>query len=295
MNRIVISLALSLALNPIMGWSAVVTGQLVSPSGEFLPGSVNLSRRGDSTIMSQPVDPPDPYIFGDLPAGTYQITVRSQGYGSSTRLVEITPDQQLMIDFVLHEAGQVYGNIVDAAGNALQGATITVDYMETRKSHETQELHFSEGFETIHTTSDRNGYFLLSHISPGRSFRLVATHEAYTHTILEPTSLEPGQSQDAGPIQLSPGGIIEVEVPGLAAESQNLPIVFVLIDQPDDVPHPWNFRKFHRILSKNGLAMSPRWPVGSIVKVFAETPGRPGVHHVITQEGPVRLVLPSQP
>ena len=40
---------------------------------------------------------------------------------------------------------------------------------------------------------------------------------------------------------------------------------------------------------------SVRWPVGSAVKVFAETSGRPSAHHVITQEGPVRLVFQSQP
>ena len=147
---------------------------------------------------------------------------------------------------------------MDAAGNAVQGATITVDFMETRRLHESQELHFAEGFATIHTTSDRNGFFLLSNISPGRSFRLVATHEAHTHTIVEPTTLGPGQNTDAGTIQLSPGGVIEVEVAGLEAESQNLPVVFVLIDQPDGIPHPWNMRKFHRVLSKNGIATSPR-------------------------------------
>lgn len=295
MNRVVIGLVLSLVLSPITGWSAVVTGQLVSPSGEFLPGNVNLSRRGDSTIISQPVDPPAPYIFEDLPAGTHQITVRSLGDGSSTRLVELTQDQHLTIDFELHAAGEVYGNIVDTAGNAVQGATITVDFMETRRLHETKELHFEEGSATIHTTSDRNGYFLLPNISPGRSFRLVATHEAHTHTISDPTVLESGQIREAGRIQLSPGGVIEVEVTDLVSEGQNLPVVFVLIDLPDGNPHPWNLRKFHRIHSKNGLATSPRWPVGAAVKVFAETSGRPDAHHVITQEGPVRIVLSSQP
>lgn len=295
MNPIAVGLALSLSLSPITGWAAVITGQLVNPSGESLPGNVNLSKRGDATITSQPVDPPDLYVFEDLPAGTYQITARSFGYGSSTRLIELVQDQQMTIDFVLQEASQVYGNIVDVAGNAVQGATITVDFMETRRLHKTQELHFAEGLTRIHTTSDRNGYFLLPRISPERSFRLVAAHGSHTHTILEPTTLEPGQVIDAGSIQLSPGGVIEVEVTDLVPEGQNLQVVFVLEDLPDGDPHPWNFRKFHRILSKNGLATSPRWPVGSAVKVFAETSGRPNAHHVISHEGPVRIVLRPQP
>ena len=289
MNRIAMGLSLSLAMSPMTGWAAVVTGQLVSQSGEFLAGNVNLGRRGDSTIMSQPIDPLDFYVFENLPAGTYQITARSLGYGSSTRLIELIQDQQTTIDFVLMEAGEIYGNVVDAAGNAVQGATITVDYVET------QEIHFVGGFSTIRATSDRNGYFHLPHISPERFFRLVVTHGSYTHTISEPTVLEPGQRRDAGRIQLSPGGVIEVEVPDLVAEGQNLRVVFVLIDLPDENPSPWNLRTFHRTLSKNGLATSPRWPVGSAVKVFAETSGRPSAHHVITQEGPVRLVFQSQP
>lgn len=289
MSRIAMGLSLSLSISPITSWAAVLTGQLVSQSGELLPGSVNLGRRGDLTIMSQPVDPPDLYVFENIPAGTYQITARSLGYGSSTRRIELAQDQQETLDFVLMEAGEIYGNVVDAAGNAVQGATITVDYVET------QEIHFVGGFATTHTTSDRNGYFHLPHISPGRSFRLVVTHGSYTPTISESTILEPGQRRDAGRIQLSPGGVIEVEVPGLVAEGQNLRVVFVLIDLPDGNPPPWNLRKFHRTLSKNGRATSPRWPVGSAVKVFAETSGRPSAHHVITQEGPVRLVFPSQP
>ena len=289
MNRIAMGLSLSLAMSPITGWAAVVTGQLVSQSGEFLPGNVNLGKRGDLTIMSQPVDPSDLYVFENLPAGTYQITARSLGYGSSTRRVELAQDQQATIDLVLLEAGEIYGNVVDAAGNAVQGATITVDYVET------QDIQFVEVFATAHTASDRNGYFHLPHISPERSFRLVVTHGSYTPSISEPTVLAPGQRRDAGRLQLSPGGVIEVEVPGLVAEGQNLRVVFVLIDLPDGNPPPWNLRTFHRTLSKNGLATSPRWPVGSAVKVFAETSGRPSAHHVITQEGPVRLMFQSQP
>ena len=182
MNRIAMSLSLSLAICPITGWTAGITGQLVSQSGEFLPGNVNLSRRGDLTIMSQPVDPTDLYVFENLAAGFYQITARSLGYGTSTRLIELAQNQRVTIDFVLKEAGEVYGNIVDVAGNAVQGATIIVDFMETRMLHETQKLHFVEGFSTTHTTSDRNGYFLLPNISSGRSFRLVATHGSHTHT-----------------------------------------------------------------------------------------------------------------
>ena len=159
---------------------------------------------------------------------------------------------------------------------------------------QTQELHFVEGSATTQTTSDRNGYFHLPHISPGRSFRLVVTHGAHTPTLSEPALLEPGQRRDAGRIQLSPGGGIEVETPGLVAEGQNLRVVFVLMDRPDGNPPPWNLRRFHRTLSINGLATSPRWPVGSAGKVFGGTSGRPSAHLVITQEGPVRLVFQSQ-
>ena len=100
---------------------------------------------------------------------------------------------------------------------------------------------------------------------------------------------EPGRFQRGGshenPKDQAPRAVIEVEA------DRGIPIVFVLLDQPGSVPHPWHLQRFHRAMPKNGVAMSPRWPVGSSVRVFSETPGRPTTDHVIEHEGPVRIVL----
>ena len=274
-------------MNPItIIASIVLTGQLIGPSGESLPGNVSISKRGYPMLISQPVDPPEPYTFDDLPAGTYQVTARALGYGSSTRIISVASGKRLVVDFNLETAGELHGVVVDSAGNPVQGATVTIDYHETRKLHKSEELHFAEGFTITHTGSDRNGFSLLPSVSPDRFFRLVATHDAHTHAISEPISVDPGESVDVGEVKLSPGGVIEVEVSG-----ESVPVVFVLLDQPGGTPHPWNFQRFHRVTSKDGIATSPRWPVGSAVRVFAEAPRRLGADHVIVYEGPVRITL----
>jgi hypothetical protein len=107
---------------------------VVSAGGAPVGGITVSTTVGGTTITSGTPTTGDVgrFVLGNLPTpATYVLTIGGPGFGSTTEVIDLGPGQQ-RTDLAVSLAsgtGQLTGRLVDAAGNGVGGATITVGGM----------------------------------------------------------------------------------------------------------------------------------------------------------------------
>lgn len=107
---------------------------LVSADGAPVGGITVSTTVGGTTITAGTPTTGDVgrFVLGNLPTpATYVLSIGGPGYGSTTEVIDLGPGQQ-RADLAVTLAsgtGQITGQLIDAAGNGVGGATITVGGM----------------------------------------------------------------------------------------------------------------------------------------------------------------------
>lgn len=105
-----------------------IDGTVRDTQGQPLSGA---TVRTDSGSYSTTTATDGTYALEHVPTGTYQLIASKDGYGDETAAnVTVNENQSTTIDFAMANAsgtGQLIGAVQDLLGNALAGATITVE------------------------------------------------------------------------------------------------------------------------------------------------------------------------
>lgn len=116
--------------------------------------------------------PDGKYSLGDLPAGSYTLTVTRSGFAPQTHLkgrgitpapIVVTAGQQVVVDFALVPSGFIAGRILDEDGTPFAGAI--VDALVTRSDNGTDALRSVSTSQT-----DDRGEFRLYGLVPGQYY-----------------------------------------------------------------------------------------------------------------------------
>jgi hypothetical protein len=141
--------------------------------------ATQLRQDGSAAVVPVRVGPDGDFVFRDLAPGRVSLIGVAWGYGRVGQVVNVDPRSAFEAIMSLPRAVEVEGRVVNASGQGVTGAEITVEYarpLGTRIPRESNEgrIAFYEGsWETVHQ-EDPSGAFTLQNIDPDRDFEIVA-------------------------------------------------------------------------------------------------------------------------
>jgi len=159
-------------------------GGLITDGAGPLGGATISTTVGGSTVSTgtPTVGDVGRFVLGNLPTpGTYVLQISAPGHGGTTQVVDLGPGQNRLDLTVALPSGtdQVTGRLVDAAGNGIGGATVTVGGMTNPP-------------QTGTLTAGTVGGFSLSGLPAGASLTLTFTKAGYATTTVP---IQVGSSQ----------------------------------------------------------------------------------------------------
>jgi len=196
-----------------------VSGRVTSSSGQGMQKfSLEVLRTRPATVMYgltglvHKLDSADgSYNIGDLDPGSYILLARADGMAATySSSFTIQRDMVDGIDIPMRQGGIVSGRVIDAKGNALADAEISLHGEE----YNPEELNSLFGaalgdpnnVPTIKTRSDRNGEFTLKNAYLG-SVQVMVKHQLHLSQLV-PTTVNEGAETKLGEIRLYRGSSI---------------------------------------------------------------------------------------
>ncbi|MBV9495001.1 MAG: carboxypeptidase regulatory-like domain-containing protein, partial [Acidobacteria bacterium] len=214
------SLNQDLTLQPRPG---SIGGHVTATDGGALAGvSITLSNASGTPIGTTTTDASGNYAFDSLPPGQYALHFSKAGYDNATASAAVSANQRTTVDQVLSTASvtpqptSISGVVKDAhSGNPIPGAVVTLTQNGAVRT----------------TTSDANGEYSFSDVTPNVSATLSASSDDYQPLTTAPFTPTSG-SAERHDLSLLPkpgslGGIV-------SDAANNNPLANVLVEVRDE-------------------------------------------------------------
>ncbi|MFC0186763.1 carboxypeptidase regulatory-like domain-containing protein [Fictibacillus aquaticus] len=111
----------------LQGDPGVVSGTVSGPGGGIGGAGVKVIDVNGTVIGSAVTNNDGTYFIGNLPEGTFAVTVTAPDFSSGTQGVTVGPGQTADVSFVLTpDSGSITGSVIDENGVPLAGAVVNV-------------------------------------------------------------------------------------------------------------------------------------------------------------------------
>jgi protocatechuate 3,4-dioxygenase beta subunit len=191
---------------------AKIVGRVIErDSDQLLAAEIGLAIRGRRGVTMKHIRVSDQGRFeiAGLPAGEMYLTTKLEGYAVEHQSFSLNVGETRELEFRLVKAGTVRGTVLDAAGNPIENAQLSVIYAD--ESPARGAIAATYQWEMGAVRSDATGGFVVE-VHPEKEFIVEASHPAFVGEVSSPMRFSAVASRATIKISLDRGASFEGEV-----------------------------------------------------------------------------------